>query len=413
MKNNNSKATFYILYLISFYHLINDLIQGVIPSVFPLLKENYQLSYVQIGLITLAFQLSASILQPIVGYYTDKSPKVYAQIYGLLISIFGILLLSYSNSFNLIIVSAVFIGIGSAIFHPESSRIANLASGGKIGVAQSIFQIGGNFGTAIAPLLIALIVLPNSQELMIVFVLPLVVGFFVLKKVAFWYKSHLINTQSQNNLIFPKANFSFSKTKIKFILGILLLIIFSKFIYAASLSNYYSFYLIEKFNLSIEQAQIHLFIYLFSYMLGTIIGGPLGDKFGRIYVIWFSVLGATPFILMLPYVNLFYTDVFMIIIGLIMASAFPAIMSYAQELLPKKLGVISGLFYGFAFGVAAIGSALIGFIADYTSIYLVYQLCSFLPLIGIVCFFLPNINSRKQRLITSIGNKSYSFQTNN
>ena len=338
-------------------------------------------------------------MQPLVGYYTDKSPKVYAQIYGLLISIFGVLLLSYANGFSILILSCVFIGIGSAIFHPESSRIANLASGGKIGVAQSIFQIGGNFGTAIAPLIVALIVLPNSQKLISVFVLPLVVGFFILKKVAVWYKTHLANIQSKENIIFTKANFSFSKRKIKFILGILLLIIFSKFIYAASLSNYYSFYLIEKFSLTIEQAQIHLFIYLFSYMLGTIIGGPLGDKFGRIYVIWFSVLGATPFILVLPYVNLFYTDVFMIIIGLIMASAFPAIMSYAQELLPKKLGVISGLFYGFAFGVAAIGSALIGFIADYTSIYFVYQLCSFLPLIGVACFFLPNINSRKQKLI--------------
>jgi len=395
MKNKVSETTFHILYFISFSHLINDLIQGIIPSVYPLLKEKYELSFVQIGLITFAFQFTASILQPLVGYYTDKKPKIYAQIYGLILSTFGVVFLSYANDFSSIILSCVLIGIASAIFHPESSRIANLASGGKIGMAQSIFQIGGNLGTAIAPLLVALIVLPNSQELIIVFILPLVFGFFILKKVAAWYKKYLANMQSKKSNAYI-ANIDFSKRKIKFILVILLVIIFSKFIYAASLSNYYSFYLIEKFSLTIEQAQIHLFIYLFSYMLGTIIGGPLGDKFGRIYVIWFSVLGAIPFILMLPYVNLFYTDIFMIIIGLIMASAFPAILSYAQELLPKKLGIISGMFYGFAFGVAAIGSALIGVLADYTSIYFVYQLCSFLPLIGIVCFFLPNINPKNK-----------------
>ena len=403
MESNSSKTTFYILYFISFSHLINDLIQGVIPSVYPLLKENYQLSFVQIGLITFAFQFSASILQPLVGYYTDKKPKVYAQIYGLLMSALGILFLSFANSFSSITISCILIGIGSAVFHPESSRIANLASGGKIGVAQSIFQVGGNLGTAIAPLLVALFVLPNSQKLISMFLLPLVFGFFVLKQVAKWYKKYLENNYLKKSIT-PLANIDFSKKKIKFILSILLVIIFSKFIYAASLSNYYIFYLIEKFNLSIEQAQVHLFIYLFAYMLGTIIGGPLGDKFGRIYVIWFSVLGATPFILMLPYTNLFYTDVFMIIIGLIMASAFPGIMSYAQELLPTKLGVISGMFYGFAFGVAAIGSALIGLLADYTSIYFVYQLCSFLPLLGVVCFFLPNLNARKQKLITACNN---------
>jgi FSR family fosmidomycin resistance protein-like MFS transporter len=394
MENSSSKPNFHILYFISFSHLINDLIQGVIPSIYPLLKENYQLSFVQIGLITFAFQFSASILQPLVGYYTDKSPKIYAQIYGLCMSALGILFLSFANSFSSITISCVLIGIGSAIFHPESSRIANLASGGKIGVAQSIFQIGGNFGTAIAPLLVALLVLPNSQKFTSIFLLPLVFGFFVLKRVAKWYKKYLESSHSKKSII-SITNIDFSKKKVSIILSILLVIIFSKFIYAASLSNYYSFYLIEKFSLTIEQAQIHLFIYLFSYMLGTIIGGPFGDKFGRLYVIWFSVLGAIPFILMLPYVNLFYTDVFMVIIGLIMASAFPAIISYAQELLPKKLGVVSGLFYGFAFGMAAIGSAIIGLLADYTSIYFVYQLCSFLPLIGAVCFFLPNLNLRK------------------
>jgi len=400
MKRILTRTNFHILYLISFSHLINDLIQGVIPSVYPLLKEKYELSFIQIGLITFAFQFTASILQPLVGHYTDKKPKIYAQIYGLILSAFGVVFLSYANGFSSLILSCILIGIASAIFHPESSRIANLASGGKIGVAQSIFQVGGNLGTAIAPLLVALIVLPNSQELIVLFIIPLVIGFFVLREVAAWYKKHLSNINLKNSVI-PKSNITFSRRKIKLIIGILLVIIFSKFIYAASLSNYYSFYLIEKFDLTIEQSQIHLFIYLFSYMLGTVIGGPLGDKYGRLYVIWFSVLGATPFILMLPYVNLFYTDMFMIIIGLIMASAFPAIMSYAQELLPNKLGVISGMFYGFAFGVAAIGSALIGILADYTSIDFVYKICSFLPLVGIVCLFLPNLNLRKGALFTN------------
>lgn len=395
MKKILSKTNYHILYLISFSHLINDLIQGVIPSVYPLLKEEYQLTFIQIGLISFAFQFSASVLQPLIGYYTDKRPKIYALICGLAISTFGILMLSFANSYISIIISCILIGLGSAVFHPESSRIANMASGGRIGVAQSIFQIGGNLGTAIAPLLVALIVLPDSQELIIVFTIPLLIGFLVLKKIASWHKKYLANIQSETTIP-TTVSIDFPKRKKKLILGILLIIIFSKFIYAASLSNYYSFYLIEKFNLTIKQSQFHLFIYLFSYMLGTIIGGPLGDKFGRTYVIWFSVLGATPFILILPYANLFYTDVLMVIIGLIMASAFPAIISYAQELLPKKIGVISGLFYGFAFGVAAIGSALIGLLADYTSIYFVYQLCSFLPLIGIVCFFLPNLKLNRK-----------------
>ena len=395
MKKILSKTNYHILYLISFSHLINDLIQGVIPSVYPLLKEEYQLTFIQIGLITFAFQFSASVLQPLIGYYTDKRPKIYALICGLAISTFGILMLSFANSYISIIISCILIGIGSAVFHPESSRIANMASGGRIGVAQSIFQIGGNLGTATAPLLVALIVLPDSQELIVVFTIPLLIGFLVLKKIASWHKKYLTNIQSETTIP-TTVSIDFPTRKIKLILGILLIIIFSKFIYAASLSNYYSFYLIEKFNLTIKQSQFHLFIYLFSYMLGTIIGGPLGDKFGRTYVIWFSVLGATPFILILPYANLFYTDILMVVIGLIMASAFPAIISYAQELLPKKIGVISGLFYGFAFGVAAIGSALIGLLADYTSIYFVYQICAFLPLIGIVCFFLPNLKLKRK-----------------
>ncbi|WP_428741076.1 MFS transporter [Tenacibaculum sp.] len=400
MLDKNSKTVFSILYFISFSHLINDLIQGVIPSVYPILKQKYGLTFVQIGLITFAFQFSASILQPIIGYYTDKKPKVYSQIYGLFVSMLGILLLSYASDFNVILLACVLIGVGSAIFHPESSRIANLASGGKVSIAQSIFQIGGNLGTALAPLLVAIIVLPDSQELIITFVLPLILSFLALIKVAIWYKRHITKAKFKKEGT-PKHKVSFTKQKIQFILSVLLVIIFSKFIYAASLSNYYSFYLIEKFGLTVGQAQIHLFIYLFSYMLGTILGGVLGDKFGRRNMIWFSVLGATPFTLLLPYVNLFYTDVFMVIIGIIMASAFPTMLSYAQELLPNKLGVISGVFFGFAFGVAALGAAVIGLYADYSSIYFVYQLCSFFPLIGGVCLFLPELNFKPHRMIAN------------
>ena len=405
MLKSDSKTAFNILYLIGFSHLLNDLIQGVIPSIYPMLKEKYALSFVQIGLITFAFQLSASILQPVVGYFFDKKPSVYIQVYGLAFSTLGILFLSFANGFALILIACVLIGIGSAIFHPESSRITNLASGGKIGVAQSIFQIGGNLGTALAPLLVAFLVLPNSQQSIIIFIMPLIIGFFALRKVAFWYKKYLWGLQTKMQLN-NKGETNISKAKVRLIMGILLLVIFSKFIYAASLSNYYTFYLIETFSLSTEQAQIHLFIYLFSYMLGTILGGPLGDWFGRKYVIWFSVLGAIPFILILPYVSLALTDVLMVLIGLIMASAFPAIISYAQELLPNKLGIISGLFYGFAFGVAAIGSALVGLYADKTSIGFVYQLCAFLPLLGIVCLFLPDLNLKKSRALDVAPNLS-------
>ena len=400
MLNKNSKTVFNILYFVSFSHLINDLIQGVIPSVYPVLKQKYELTFVQIGFITLAFQLSASILQPLIGYYTDKKPKVYSQFYGLFISILGVFLLSYANNFSIIILACILIGIGSAIFHPESSRIANLASGGRVGVAQSIFQIGGNLGTAIAPLLVTIIVLPDSQELIVAFVLPLVLSFLALSKVVIWYKKHITNIKLKKELT-SRYQVNFTKQRIQFILVILLVIIFSKFIYAASLSNYYSFYLIEKFELTVGQAQIHLFIYLFSYMLGTILGGIIGDKLGRRNMIWFSVLGATPFTLLLPYVNLFYTDVFMIIIGVIMASAFPTMLSYAQELLPNKLGVVSGVFFGFAFGVAALGAAVIGLYADYKSVYFVYQLCSFFPLIGVVCLFLPELNFKTHRVIVN------------
>jgi FSR family fosmidomycin resistance protein-like MFS transporter len=387
-----SKTIFSILFAISFAHLLNDLIQAIIPSVYPILKEKYHLSFSQIGLITFAFQFSASILQPFVGYYTDKHPKPFSQVYGMLFSLAGIVSLSFADNFQWILLSVMLIGTGSAIFHPESARISNLASGGKRGLAQSIFQVGGNMGTALGPLLVALIVVPRGQQYILWFVIAAVIALGIISKIAFWYRDHLIYRTHKSALFFDLHDLS--KSRVKWSITILLIVIFSKFFYSASLSTYYTFFLMDKFHLSIQQAQFHMFIYLVAYALGTILGGPLGDKFGRKYIIWFSVFGATPFALLLPYVNLFWTDVLMIVIGIIISSAFPAIIVYAQELIPKKLGMISGLFYGFAFGMGALGSALLGILADHTSIQYVYHICSFLPIIGVICYFLPNLKKK-------------------
>lgn len=387
------KTVYSILFAISFAHLLNDLIQAIIPSVYPILKEKYNLSFSQIGLITFAFQFSASIFQPLVGYYTDKHPKPFSQIYGMLFSLAGIVSLSFADNFYWILLSVVFIGTGSSIFHPESARISNLASGGKRGLAQSIFQVGGNFGTALGPLLVALIVVPHGQMHILWFIIAAMIGLVIISKIAFWYRDHLVY---RKNKVQPFINLhNLPKRKVQVSIAILLIVIFSKFFYSASLSSYYTFYIIDKFHLSIKEAQFHMFIYLIAYAVGTILGGPLGDKIGRKYVIWLSVFGAAPFALLLPYVNLFWTDVLMVVIGIIISSAFPAILVYAQELLPKKLGMVSGLFYGFAFGMGALGSALLGNLADATSIEYVYHVCSFLPLIGIICYFLPNLKSKK------------------
>ena len=387
-----NKTIYSILFSISFAHLLNDLIQAIIPSVYPILKQNYGLSFTQIGIITFSFQITASIFQPFVGYYTDKHPKPFSQVYGMIFSSIGILSLSYANTMPWIIVSVMLIGLGSAIFHPESARISNMASGGKRGLAQSIFQVGGNLGTALGPLLVAAIVVPNSQQYILWFLIASSIGLMIISKIAFWYQDNLKLKLDKQRLFIEQ--YTLTESKVKIAIGILLFVIFTKFFYSASLSTYYTFYVIEKFGLTIQQAQFHMFIYLFAYALGTILGGPLGDKFGRKYIIWFSVFGATPFALMLPFANLFYTDVLMIIIGIIISSAFPAIIVYAQELLPKKLGMVSGLFYGFAFGMGALGSALLGVLADYTSITFVYQICSFLPIFGIACYFLPNMKKK-------------------
>lgn len=386
------KTVYPILFSIAFAHLINDLLQAVIPAAYPILKDNYNLTFTQIGLITLAYQLAASILQPLVGLYTDKRPKPFSQIFGMIFTALGIISLSYAASFSMIILSVVLVGIGSSIFHPEASRISFLASGGKRGLAQSIFQLGGNAGTALGPLLVALIVVPNAQHYIIWFLVAAVIGLLVLSRIALWYQNHL-SLRSTKKAVIDLPNLSQNQIVISVV--ILMVLIFSKFVYMASMSSYFTFYLMERFNLSVQDAQFHLVLFLASCALGTLIGGPLGDKFGRKYVIWFSVLGAAPFTLLLPFVDLFWTGVLSVVIGTIISSAFPAILVYAQELLPKKLGMVSGLFYGFAFGMGGLGSALLGNLADHSSITYVYHLCAYLPLIGIIAFFLPNLKKKQ------------------
>ncbi|WP_306566798.1 MFS transporter [Flavobacterium lindanitolerans] len=386
------KTVYSILFSIAFAHMLNDLLQAVIPSVYPILKESYKLSFTQIGLITFAYQMAASILQPFVGFYTDKKPQPYSQIYGMLFTLSGIILLSYASNFYVIILSVILVGIGSSIFHPEASRISFLASGGKRGLAQSVFQLGGNAGTAIGPLLVALLVVPNSQRYILFFVIIATLALLVLGRIARWYDNHLtLRAKKKIEVVLPDL----SKNRIVLTVVILLVLIFSKFFYMASMSSYFTFYLIEKFNVSVQDAQFHLFLFLASCALGTLLGGPLGDKFGRKYVIWFSVLGAAPFALFLPYADLFWTGILSVVIGIIISSAFPAILVYAQELLPKKLGMVSGLFYGFAFGMGGLGSALLGYTADHIGIEAVYKICAYLPLIGIIALFLPNLKKKK------------------
>lgn len=383
------KTVYSILFSISFAHLLNDLLQAVIPAAYPILKDNYNLSFTQIGLITFSYQMAASILQPFVGFYTDKHPKPYSQIFGMLFTASGIILLSYAGSFPVILLSVILVGIGSSIFHPEASRVSYLASGGKRGLAQSIFQIGGNTGTAIAPLLIAWIVVPHGQRNIIWFVIVAILAIAVLSHIARWYQNHL-NLTSKKKIVLENLP-HLSQTRVVISVIILLVLIFSKYFYIASISSYFTFYLMHKFGVSVQDAQFNLFLFLLSVAAGTLLGGPLGDKFGRKYVIWFSVLGAAPFTLLLPYAGLFWTGVLSMIIGVIMSSAFPAILVYAQELLPKKLGMVSGLFYGFAFGMGGLGSAVLGNLADHTSIEYVYSICAYLPLIGIIAYFLPNL----------------------
>lgn len=388
------KTVYSVLFSIAFAHLLNDLMQSVIPSTYPILKQNFNLSFTQVGLITFVFQVTASLLQPFVGFYTDKRPKPYSLVAAMIFTISGLALLSVSSSFWMLLVSVALVGIGSSIFHPEASRVAFLGSGGKRGLAQSIFQLGGNAGSAIGPLLVALVVAPHGQSYVIWFVLAGVLGIMILSRIAAWYANHM-SLRASGKVSLEENKLQLSNRKITISIIVLLLLIFSKFFYMASMSSYFTFYLISKFGLSVQDSQFYLFLFMASVAAGTLIGGPLGDHFGRKYIIWFSILGAAPFTLLLPYANLFWTAVLAVIIGVVIASAFSAILVYAQELKPGKVGMISGLFFGFAFGMGGLGSAVLGYIADKTSIEYVYTISSYLPLIGVLAYFLPNIQKKK------------------
>ncbi|HXS54686.1 MAG TPA: MFS transporter [Hanamia sp.] len=398
IENKLERTVYPILFAISVSHLLNDTIQSLIPAIYPLIKTNYHLSFSQIGLITLTFQLAASLLQPFVGMFTDKKPQPYSLAMGMGFTLLGLVGLSMSNNFHLILISVALVGVGSSIFHPESSRMAHAAAGVQPGLAQSIFQLGGNMGSSIGPLLAAWIIVPHGQFSIIWFSLMAMLAIFILTKVGNWYKSYLVRIKVRQRQVETVIKPTFPKNKIIYSVAILLVLIFSKYFYMASLTSYFTFYMINKFGVSIQASQIYLFIFLFSVAAGTLIGGPVGDRFGRKYVIWFSILGTAPFALMLPYANLFWTGVLIVPIGIILASAFSAILVYAQELIPGKVGLVAGLFFGFAFGMGGIGSALLGNLADKTSITYVFHICSFLPLIGIITGFLPNIEGSKTRL---------------
>jgi FSR family fosmidomycin resistance protein-like MFS transporter len=385
-----------VLLMISFSHLLNDTIQSLIPSIYPLVKHSFHLNFTQVGLITLTFQMAASLLQPMVGTYTDRRPKPFSLVTGMGITLVGLLLLSYAGSFSTLLISVGLIGIGSSIFHPEASKVAYMASGGKRGLAQSIFQVGGNAGSSLGPLLAALIIVPFGQTSIGWFSVLALMAMVVLYMVGRWYKLNTQRIRGKAKNVSGEGH-HLSRKKVILSITILLILIFSKYFYLASMTSYFTFYLISKFHIDVQHSQIYLFIFLLSVAAGTILGGPLGDRFGRKYVIWFSILGVAPFSLLLPYASLFWTAILTVFIGVILSSAFPAILVYAQELLPGKIGMISGLFFGFAFGMGGLGSALLGALADRTSIVFVYQVCAFLPLIGLLTGFLPDIGSKKYR----------------
>lgn len=386
-----------ILFSISFSHMLNDTIQSLIPSIYPLLKDQFVLSFAQIGLIQLTFQLTASLLQPLVGSFTDKYPQPFSLAIGMCISLSGLLLISFAGSFSSILISVALIGAGSSVFHPESSKIAYLASGGRRGFAQSVFQVGGNTGTAIGPLLAALVVVKYGRGYTAYFGLLALVAIIVLIYIGKWAKPKLLRLKVQKIRGEVKEYHThLSKRQVHFSVAILLVLIFSKYFYLASISSYYTFFLIEKFHVSIQHSQLFLFAFLAGSALGTYFGGPLGDRYGRKYVIWFSILGVAPFTLLMPYVSLFWTAILSVIIAFVLSSAFPAIVVYAQELMPGKIGMVSGLFYGFSFGMGGLGAALLGILADYKDIFFVYHVCSFLPLIGLITWKLPNLKKRRE-----------------
>ncbi|HEY1646527.1 MAG TPA: MFS transporter [Terracidiphilus sp.] len=384
-----AKAAINILAAVSLCHLLNDMIQSLLPSIYPILKISFHLNFGQIGMITLVYQIVASLLQPFIGLYTDRRPMPYALAVGMCCTLAGTLLLAAASTFNLLLVAAAVVGTGSAIFHPESSRIARLASGGQHGFAQSFFQVGGNTGSAIGPLLAALIVLPLGQRGVAWFSIAAVAGILVLIGVGRWRSHHLTRaTQSHAHIQHGPA---LPRRSVAGAIAILAALVFSKYFYLASMVGYFTFYLITRFHVSVRSSQLHLFVFLGAVAAGTLLGGPIGDRIGPRYVIWVSILGVLPFTLMLPYASLFWTGILSAIIGVVLASAFSAILVYAQELMPGRVGLVSGIFFGLAFGMGGIGAAVLGHIADLTSIVFVYRLCAWLPAIGLLTGLLPKL----------------------
>jgi FSR family fosmidomycin resistance protein-like MFS transporter len=383
------RVAFRVLGAISASHMINDMMQSLILAMYPILKGDFHLSFGQIGLITLTYQLTASLFQPLVGLYTDRRPTPYSLPLGMTSTLCGLLLLAYAADFGTVLLAAALVGIGSAIFHPESSRVARLASGGRHGLAQSLFQVGGNTGSAIGPLAAAAVIVPFGQRSVAWFGLVALLGIVLLLQVSRWYAHHHVAAAARATQR-PAAT-PLSQRTVVLAIGVLLLLIFSKYFYVAGISTFYTFFVIEKFGLSVQSAQLHLFVFLFSSALGTLIGGPIGDRIGRKPVIWASILGVAPFALILPHASLFWTTALTIVIGFILSSAFSAIVVYAQELIPGKVGMVSGLFFGFAFGMGGLGAAVLGVLADRTSIDFVYQAIAYLPLLGVVAMLLPDI----------------------
>ena len=381
-----------ILFSVAFVHLLNDCVQAVLPSIYPLLKHEFALSFTQVGLITLTFQCTASLLQPWIGLYTDKRPIPFLLPVGMCVTLMGVGLLAWANSFATLLIAAGMIGVGSSTFHPEASRVARLASGGRFGFAQSLFQVGGNMGSALGPLLAAAIVVGRGQGRIAWFMLLVLVAVAVLVGVSRWYGNHLQNMVKKAA---AQAGPRLPRNKVWQALAVLALLVFSKYIYMASLQSYYTFYLIDKFHLPVGTAQLYLFLFLASVAAGTFAGGPIGDKIGRKRVIWFSILGAAPFTIALPFADLFWTGVLSVVIGLVMSSAFSAIVVFAQELVPGKVGMIAGIFFGLMFGVSGIGAAAMGHIADVAGIEQVYRLASFLPLLGIMAALLPKMEQAR------------------
>ena len=398
------KTAFKILLAITFCHLLNDTVQSLLPAIYPLLKRSFHLDFGQVGLIAFTLQCTASLLQPLVGLYTDHRPKPYSLAFGMGFTLIGLLILSMAPTFGTVLVAAALVGIGSSVFHPESSRIARMASGGQHGMAQSLFQLGGNAGSALGPLLAA-VVLPRGQSSIAWFSLVALLGIILLADIGSWAKRNrsikpkpvAVESGPHSSGAAPEQHALLPAKKVAYCIAILMALMFSKYIYLASLSSYYTFYLMNKFHVSVQSAQIHLFVFLGAVAAGTIIGGPIGDRIGRKYVIWCSILGVLPFTLVLPYADLFWTSILSVVIGLILASAFSAILVYAQELVPGRVGMISGLFFGFAFGAGGVGAALLGKLADIKDINFVYHVCSFLPVMGLLTAFLPNLETHSMR----------------